>query len=375
MDIDLERGYNLIMEAVRAEDIFGDLIDPKGSLPSETLLQNAYDNMRKTVDPDLYKSSPDDKELATDASQRLDLFFARAKERLTEGIYGLKQQRLTLKKSGHLAFATKTREYYIGDPIAEGTVSTVYDGECALRDEFAGRVAIKIVNASADNELMMREARTLKLLHDGNGRQRRHLPVLLDRFQTSDQRVGLIFRYIEESKDMYAIREDPLYMDGVDRKHMVWMLNRTLSAIGYAHSLGVVHGNIEPSHLMVCGKNHNVSLLDWCWSAISPVKTGDRFKINTEHFSAPEVKENKLPHPASDIYSIGKCMIYILGGDVETNEMPRSVEPKLQRFLRYLVTESMVQRPHDAWDQWRFLDKLVRELWGKKKFIPFSTSG
>ena len=68
-------------------------------------------------------------------------------------------------------------------------------------------------------------------------------------------------------------------------------------------------------------------------------------------------------------------MIYILGGDVETNEMPRSVEPKLQRFLRYLVTESMVQRPHDAWDQWRFLDKLVRELWGKKKFIPFSTSG
>ncbi len=373
MDSDLERAYNLVMDAVRAEDIFGELIDPKGTSEPGVILQSVYDKLHQAVNPDLYKFSPDDKELATEASLRLDKFFERAKERVTEGIYGLQRQRPSLKTPTHLAFKTVKREYYIGEPIAEGTISTVYDGECALRDEFAGRVAIKIVDKTADNELALREARILKLLHAGNGPQRKHLPVLLDRFQTSDSQVGLIFRYIEQSQDMYAIRENPLYRNGVDRKHMVWMLNRTLSAIGYAHSLGIVHGNIEPSHLMVRGEDHNVFLIDWSWAAVSPVKTSDQFKIYTEHFSAPEVKQKKLPHPASDIYSIGKCMIYVVGGNVETNEMPDSVEPKLQRYLKYLVTDSMVQRPHNAWDEWRFLDKLVRELWGDKHFIPFST--
>lgn len=373
MDIDLEKVYNLVMDAVCAEDIFGKLTN-RGQDSPETALQKEYDRLYAVVSPELYNSSPDDKDLAADARERLNKFFARAKTRLADEIYGLTQKGPSLRKPGHLAFKTAKREYYIGEAFAEGTIATIYDGECAIQDEFAGRVAIKIVNNPADNELAWREATVLKSLHAGNGKQRKHLPVLLDRFQTSDQRVGLIFRYIEESQDVQTILERSEYRDGVDRKHMVWMLNRIFSAVGYAHNLGIVHGNIEPAHLMVRGRDHNVFMIDWSWAAISPAKTGDQFKIFTEHFSAPEVKKNGHPHPASDIYSIGKCMIYLLGGNIETNEMPDSVEPKLQRFLQYLVTESMAQRPHDAWEQWWFLDKLVRELWGKKKFQHFITT-
>jgi serine/threonine protein kinase len=373
MDSGLEKAYNDIMSAVRAEDLFGELNLSGQSLSMEHALAQAYDRLKSVVDPELYKRSPDDKDLAADALSRLNQFFERAKARLGNGVYGSTQQRPSLKKVGSVSIKTATREYYLGEQIAEGTIATIYDGECAIRDEFAGRVAIKIMNSSADNELAWREAKALEMLHKGNGPQRKHLPVLLDRFQTSDQRVGLVFRYIEESQDMYTILDQPEHADGVDRKHMVWMLNRILSAVGYAHNLGIVHGNIEPAHLLVRGRDHNVFVIDWAWSAISPAKTGDQFKVFTEHFSAPEVKKQGPPHPASDIYSIGKCMIYLLGGNVETNEMPDSVEPKIQRYLEYLVTESMAQRPHDAWDQWRFLDTLVRELWGKKRFIPFTT--
>src|ERR1035437_232862 len=373
MDSGLEKAYNDIMSAVRAEDLFGELNLSGQSLSMEHALAQAYDRLKSVVDPELYKRSPDDKDLAADALSRLNQFFERAKARLGNGVYGSTQQRPSLKKVGSVSIKTATREYYLGEQIAEGTIGTIYDGECAIRDEFAGRVAIKIMNSSADNELAWREAKALEMLHKGNGPQRKHLPVLLDRFQTSDQRVGLVFRYIEESQDMYTILDQPEHADGVDRKHMVWMLNRILSAVGYAHNLGIVHGNIEPAHLLVRGRDHNVFVIDWAWSAISPAKTGDQFKVFTEHFSAPEVKKQGPPHPASDIYSIGKCMIYLLGGNVETNEMPDSVEPKIQRYLEYLVTESMAQRPHDAWDQWRFLDTLVRELWGKKRFIPFTT--
>ena len=273
-----------------------------------------------------------------------------------------------------LAFKTEKREYYISEPLAEGTIATIYDGECAMNDEFAGRTAIKIVNDAADNECLMREARIITALHAGNGAQRKHLPVLLDRFKTSDGRLGLIFRHIDESQDIWTLLDRPEHQRGLDRKHMVWILNRTLSAAGYAHNLGIVHGNIEPAHLMVRGRDHNIFLIDWAWASVSPVKTGDQFKIFTEHFSAPEVKAKGQPHPASDLYSIGKCMIHLVGGDVETNTMPRSVEPKLQRFLHYLVTESMAQRPHDAWDQWRYLRALIVELWGKRTFLPLTTT-
>lgn len=361
------------MDAVCAEDLFGELSSGERQ-PPETVLIQAYNHLATIVDPELYKGSPNDKELAQDAREHLDQFYERARARLADGIYGLKPNGNSLRKPGRLAFKTAKREYYIGEPIAEGTIAIIYDGECAIHDEFAGQIAIKIVNDVSDNELAWREARTLKLLHGGNGPQRKHLPVLLDRFQTDDHRVGLIFRHIGESQDLWTIRERPEYREGVDRKHMVWMLNRILSATGYAHNMGIVHGNLEPAHFMVRGRDHNVFIIDWSWAALSPAKTGDQFKIFTEHFSAPEVKMHGPPHPASDLYSIGKCMIHVLGGNVETNEMPDVVEPKLQRFLRYLVMDSMAQRPHDAWDQWRFLDSLVRELWGKKRFLTISTT-
>ena len=93
----------------------------------------------------------------------------------------------------------------------------------------------------------------LKELHAGNGAQRKHLPVLLDRFETTDHRVGLIFRHIEESQSLYAIRERPEWRDGVYRKHMVWMLSRILSAAGNA---GVVFDpaktDIHMQGVLVC---------------------------------------------------------------------------------------------------------------------------
>lgn len=373
MDSDLEEAYNTIMQAVRAEDIFGDLV-PKGREDTpQRLLDESHRRLKTIVNPENYRLSPEDMELAIEADLQLKKFYERAQARVSDGIYGVTQQRPSLKKHGHLAFKTDKREYYIGEPIAEGTLSTIFDGECAIRDEFAGRLAIKIANEQSDNDFIWRELRVLKMLHEKNGAQRKHLPVLLDHFTTSGGKAGLILRYLEDCQDFCTILARPEYAKGVDRKHMVWMLNRLLSAVGYAHSLGIVHCNITPEHLMVHGPTHNITLIDWCWSAISPAKTGDQFKIADKHFSAPEVERKNLPHPASDIYSIGKCMIHILGGNVETNEMPDTVEEELQRFIQYLVMDSMVQRPHDAWYQWRYLDGLVRGLWGKKKFIEFST--
>ncbi len=386
MDSDLERVYNLITTAVCAEDVFGELTDPDHEKTPQQMLEDKFRKLRDVVNPEIYNASPDDKELAWEANERLAKFHDRASSKLADGTYGSPEHAPRLKKCGKLAFRTGKREYYLGEPIAQGTISTVYEGECAVGDEFAGRVAIKIANSSADNDLMWREMTTLKVLHAGNGPQRKHLPVVLDHFKTSDSgRVASVLRYLEESYDLISVRENPRYLQGIHRKDMVWMLSRLLSAIGYAHSHGIVHGNIEPTHLFVRPRDHNLFIIDWSWSAVKPTKTGDIFKICTDDFSAPEVSRRGSPTPSSDLYSIGMCMIYLLGGDVRTKQIPYISEEddnevlpgiperdeKLRRFIGHMVLDGQSQRAQDAWTTFGILRKLIVELWGKRHFRHF----
>lgn len=266
---------------------------------------------------------------------------------------------------------TERRSYCIGLPCAQGTIATVYEGACVLGEEVAGRVAIKIVDDPRDNELLLREMRTLRYLHAEGGAQRKHLPVLLDQFMTDDGRQGVIFRYLDECLDLLAVRERPQYRDGIPVRHAAWVLNRALSAIGYAHARGVLHGNIEPAHVFLRPRDHNLYLVDWSWSVVKPSETGDRFLIATEDYSAPEVARGEAPTPAADLYAIGKCVIYLLGGDVRNNALPDHVDEPLVRYILHLVRESPLQRADDAWGMWHQLDHLVRTLWGPKKFLDF----
>ena len=90
---------------------------------------------------------------------------------------------------------------------------------------------------------------------------------------------------------------------------------------------------------------------------MDPIKNGLKSYLSDEDFSAPEIAAKTYIPPArecdsqqdlmyleaacsADIYSIGKCMIYILGGDLKTNEMPDSVPLQIKRFLE---TEEIAQ--------------------------------
>ena len=118
MDSDLESAYNSIMDAVTAEDIFGELT-ASGGKTAEAILEERFVRLSAVTDPAVYKASPDDKDLANDANLRLRKFYEAAKARLAEGIYGLKRHGPSLRTTGKLAFKTTKREYYIGDAFAE----------------------------------------------------------------------------------------------------------------------------------------------------------------------------------------------------------------------------------------------------------------
>jgi len=79
--------------------------------------------------------------------------------------------------------------------------------------------------------------------------------------------------------------------------------------------------------------------------------------------------ERKPPLPASDLYSLGKTMIFLLGGDVEQGTCPQHVDERFVRFVQFLCRKSPRQRAQDAWEAAQQLAQLRLEVFGEQHFL------
>ena len=360
--------HNALAQATSSEDLFG--IPQEIPLEDKAALTNAvkeiYYRLAKSAHPDKYKDA-EEKELSSECFSLLQDFYQRALDKIENGRYGLGYSDETAQESDFTIITAK-RKYTIQSTLAQGDLSTVYAGRVMGGDMDAGKIAIKLVEDPADNDLFQNEINILQFFAKEASIYSKHLPTVLDEFKTSEGQLGTIFRQID-AYDAYSIREK--YTEGVPQRHIIWMFRRALSLLGYVHSKGIIHGNIEPAHIMVRPKDHNVYLIDWCYSIWKPKATGQGFKCLNEEYSPPEVAAKKPPIPASDLFSLGKSMIYLLGGDIKTNEMPSSVDERIQRFIRFFVKESAIQRAQDAWEMYHELDKLRKEVFGPHQFVEF----
>lgn len=259
---------------------------------------------------------------------------------------------------------TPLGKYHAHSIVGRGEMSALYAAETA-----SGKpVIIKIALQVGDNDLLQNEARMLKLLLEGGTTYNKHLPEYFDQFRTARGNIGLVLGQVN-GFDLKAVREK--YPDGIPQEHIIWIFRRTLAIAGHAHSLGIVHGNIEPSHILVSPSDHNVFLIDWGYSVYRPTETSQGFRAINEQFSPPEVGERKSPIPSSDLYSIGKCMVYLLGGNIQTDTMPGTVDERIQRFIKFFTRPSALQRAQDAWQMYAKLDDLREEVFGPHQFKEF----
>ena len=268
--------------------------------------------------------------------------------------------------AGFVVTAGAHRYQLDGQRIA-GDIAAVHRGRCVEGPRAGLEVAAKVALDRADNELMLAEIQTLQRLHAAEGAQRHQLPELLDLFQ-SGERAGLIMTWCS-GLDGVLLRER--FPGGIPPEHVIWIGRRLLSVVGFAHKHGVVHANIEPAHVIVRPEDHHVSLVDWCWSVIEPARTRQGFRVYNPDYSAPEVQQKKAPLPAADLYSIGRCLLFLLGGDLTSGEMPAQVDDRLQRFVRYLTRTSPLQRAQDAWDMFVELERVRASIYGPHRFQEF----
>jgi hypothetical protein len=264
----------------------------------------------------------------------------------------------------HVDFIVKTDKatYRATSVVANGDVSTVYG---------VGDVVLKIADAPSDNDLMQHETRVLGLLLAQQDKTTIHFVPPRDQFRTADGRLGTVFQRLD-GLDLTALRErfrsrgEP----GLPPRHLIWVLRRALAALGWAHKNGVLHGNLDPSHILVRGRDHMVWVVDWCWAVVNPAQTGQGFKALNETYSPPEVKDRGRPTPASDIYALGKCAIHLVGGDPATKTLPDNMDAKLARFIKYMCVESQGGRAQDAWELYLQIDRIREQIWGAHEFIP-----
>jgi hypothetical protein len=253
--------------------------------------------------------------------------------------------------------------YRMTTTLARGDLATVFGGE---RRGDGAKVAVKLADDRLDNDLLQTEVRVLALLTEQESPQRKHLPVVLDQFRAPDGRLGTVLERLD-GYDFYSLRDR--LPDGVPQRHIIWILRRALSVLGWAHKNGILHGNIEPAHIFVRPRDHNVWLLDWCYAIERPAETGQTFRCLNEQYSPPEVAARRPPTPSSDLYSLGKSMIYVAGGDPATKELPASMDPRLQRFLKFFALESQLGRAQDPWDLYKQVDNLREEVFGPHEFL------
>lgn len=357
-----------LTRALQAEDVFG--LPGAGASKEELVagVKRAFLRLSHIVDPDFYPQDAEARTAAGAAFLKLKAFYAEAMQKIEAGTYGASSVPNAERGQGGAVITTAAHTYRIDSPIAQGDLSSVYAGEMQPENV---KIVVKVAEDPADNDLLMNELKTLRYLATEPGPYGKHLPQVIEDIRTQDQRAGIIMSFVD-GFDLNQIREK--FPAGIADRHIIWIFRRTLSVLGYAHSKGVVHGNIEPTHILVSPPDHNVFLIDWAYSVYKPAATGQGFRAVNEKFSAPEVRERKPPLPQSDLFSVGKCMIYLLGGNIETNELPPAVDERIAKFIQFFVRESAQQRPGDAWAMYHELDDLREKVFGPHQFIEFKMS-
>ena len=265
----------------------------------------------------------------------------------------------------HFKIKTERADYEVTSRLAQGELAGLFTG----RRSDGSEVVVKLVDDRMDNDLMQAEVRALAILHAEDSPQRKHLPIVLDQFEVADGRLGTVLDALD-GLDLNAVRAR--LPGGIPQVHLIWILRRCLSVLGWAHSHGVIHGNVDPAHILLRARDHNAWLIDWCYSIIDPARTGQGFRCINEVYSAPEVAERKPPLPSSDLYSLGKCMFFVAGGDPVALTLPDSIDERIARFLRFFVLESPLTRARDAWALYAEVDQLREEVFGPHQFTELN---
>lgn len=337
--------YEKLLQAKRPIDFFG-------NVSSKNELNIEFMKYLPMFDPEF--AQYEDEYITGQSLSILNELYELGLDEIKQGIYSKVNSISSFKNMTPLFEITvNDLPYRFYQRVYVGEVGYIFKG--ASKDEI---VYLKVAIDPNDNDLIDNEYDVLSCI------RHQSLPYVEQEIKINDSN-SILMREVKGDTMFKLMKE---YPHGVPAEHVMWMMERMLSVVGFLHSNSVVHGNIKPENILINKANHNVTVLGLSFCIKCAHTLEAHYKIKNDFYTAPEVSKEAEVLPSSDIYSIGKVAIELIGGDIKTNEMPNSVNPKIKDFIRKMVNNSPISRPGDAWKLWTELRDIRTEVFGVQRF-------
>ena len=203
-----------------------------------------------------------------------------------------------------------------------------------------GVVKIPIAKAKIVSRLIKKEIEILTDFSKADFKFPLYFPKIYD---TIDETI--VTGYEQKLYSLSQILKKPL-----NPRHVVWMLKRMMTAIGFAHNQGWVHGAINPDHIMYGPSNHSGVLTGW----IHATRPKEKIEVIPSKYKAIYPKWAKDgATPRLDSYLLSKCF---------NIDMPN----RMKGFLKG------IESCDNIWDAISDLDDLAKREYGSPKFIELN---
>lgn len=143
---------------------------------------------------------------------------------------------------------------------------------------------------------------------------------------------------------------------------------KILKAVEEAHNNNVLHRDLKPSNIIYNSETDEITIIDFGTSKIkSIVEQETTLPFYSPNFSAPEVVKGNSTTEASDIYSLGAIMFYILFGILPdgTDMICRKMEElEVPENLYKLIATMVAEEPEHRFQEMGVVIDSVEDLIG-----------
>jgi hypothetical protein len=262
------------------------------------------------------------------------------------------------------------RAYTLQRLLAAGDVADVHlacaPGDTAI--EASARFIVKVAQQTEGNLVLENERRTVTDLcaRAANTTHRPYLPTLTESFRMDGPR-GKRVNVFRHELGFWTLEQVHQQHPALDGRHLAWIFKRLLTALGFCHRQGRIHGGVLPGHVLIHAGNHGLQLIGWGQS-VAVGRVVKNTAMSWRDWYPTEIRQKQPATVATDLFLAAQCMVYLAGGDPLSGRMPDAVPAAMRRFMATCLFPSVAMRPDDAWKLMDEFDELLRKLYGPPMF-------
>jgi|GEM_PF-4245920 len=219
----------------------------------------------------------------------------------------------------------------VGQKIGEGNYRRI---EVALINNERWAVPMSRSDDNYDMQSMANEMTLLRKAHESKEDGKKYIVGVHSKYPAIELCHGSLYNMTQ----WYTLNQTKLsYSVGLNKKIRGTYFKQVLQAVHHLHTLGIVHRDIKPQNILI-GYDNCIRLCDLADSVhIQSSKTFTGF--GTPGYSAPEVHPDRTllasELPKTDVYSLGKLLIELLG--INDFIEGRVIEPQDKTSVDHLL--------------------------------------